>query len=60
MAEFKMNYPVMQQHPQLEESFGPLWALPTSFMIDRKGQVCSKHMGPYSKDALEREINSLL
>lgn len=60
MSEFKMNYPVMQQHPQLEESFGPLWALPTSFMIDRKGQVCSKHLGPYSKDALEREIAGLL
>jgi peroxiredoxin len=60
MSEFKMNYPVMQQHPELEESFGPLWALPTSFMIDRKGQVCSKHLGPYSKDALEREIAGLL
>ena len=60
MSEFKMNYPVMQSHPPLEESFGPLWALPTSFMIDRQGQVCSKHLGPYSKDALEREINGLL
>jgi peroxiredoxin len=60
MSEFKMNYPVMQEHSELEESFGPLWALPTSFMIDRKGQVCSKHMGPYSKEALEREINGLL
>jgi len=60
MSEFKMNYPVMHQHPELEEAFGPLWALPTSFLIDRKGQVCSKHMGPFSKEALEQEINGLL
>jgi len=60
MSEYKMNYPVLQEHAELEESFGSLWALPTSFIIDRKGQVCSKHMGPVSKDALEREINGLL
>ena len=60
MSEFKMNYPVMRQHAELEESFGTLWGLPTSFVIDRAGQVCSKHMGPFSKEALEREINGLL
>ena len=60
MSEFKMNYPVMRQHAELEESFGTLWALPTSFVIDRKGQVCSKHMGPFSAEALEREINGLV
>ena len=60
MSEFNMNYPVLHQHAELEEAFGPLWALPTTFIIDRKGQICTKHMGPVSKDALEREINSLL
>jgi peroxiredoxin len=60
MSDFKMNYPVMREHAQLEESFGTLWALPTSFVIDRNGQVCSKHMGPFRKEDLEREINGLL
>ena len=60
MSEFRMNYPVMREHAHLEESFGTLWALPTSFVIDRKGQVCSKHMGAFSKEDLEREINGLL
>ena len=60
MSEFKMNYPVMREHTQLEESLGELWALPTSFVIDRKGQVCSKHMGPFSMEDLEREIHGLL
>jgi peroxiredoxin len=60
MGDFKMNYPVLREHTPLEESFGTLYALPTSYVIDRKGQVCSKHLGPYSKEALEREINGLL
>jgi peroxiredoxin len=60
MSEFKMNYPVMRQHTGLEESLGSLYGLPTSFVIDRKGQVCSKHMGLFSREDLEREINRLL
>jgi peroxiredoxin len=60
MSEFRMNYPVMRQHTELEESFGTLWALPTSFVIDRRGGLCSKHVGPFSKEDLEREINGLL
>jgi peroxiredoxin len=60
MSQFKMNYPVMREHAQLEESLGELWALPTSYVIDRQGHVCSKHTGMFSKEDLEREINGLL
>jgi peroxiredoxin len=60
MSEFKMNYPVMREHTPLEESLGELWALPTSFVIDRNGHVCSKHMGRFSMEDLEREITGLL
>jgi peroxiredoxin len=60
MGEFKMNYPVLRASEELEESLGTLWALPTSFLIDRQGHVCSKHMGAVSKETLEREIHGLL
>ena len=55
-TDFKMNYPDPPRARQLEEAFGPLWALPTSFIIDRQGSICTKHMGPVSKEMLEREI----
>ena len=29
-------------------------------MIDRKGAICSKHMGAMSKEMLDREIQGLL
>jgi peroxiredoxin len=60
MTEFKMNYPIFREHPPLAEANGELWALPTSFMIDRKGAICSKHMGAMSKEMLDREIQGLL
>ena len=60
MTEFKMNYPVFREHQALADANGELWALPTSFMIDRKGSICSKHMGAMSKEMLDREIKGLL
>jgi peroxiredoxin len=60
MTEFKMNYPVFQEHQPLAEANGELWALPTSFIIDRKGAICTKHMGAMSREMLEREIKGLL
>jgi peroxiredoxin len=57
---YGMNYPIFREHVELDEAFGPLWAIPTSFIIDRQGSICTKHMGPVSKEMLEREIKRLL
>ena len=51
MSEFKMNYPVLRQHAELEEAYGPLSALPTSFVIGRDGSVCRSTSGRFSKEA---------
>jgi peroxiredoxin len=59
-SEFKMNYPVFRVHEGVENAFGPLFALPTTFLVDRHGTICMKHMGPVSKEMLEREIRGLL
>jgi peroxiredoxin len=60
MTDFKMNYPVFRQHEGLDAAFGPLWGLPTTFIIDRQGAICTKHMGPVSREMLDREIKGLL
>ena len=36
-AEHKMNYPLLLSTEEVEEAFGPLWAVPMSFFIDRDG-----------------------
>jgi len=55
-----MDYPILREHAGLDEAFGPMFAIPTSFIIDRHGSICSKHLGPVPKDVLEQEIESLL
>ena len=56
---YGMNYPIFRENAELDEAFG-LFAIPTSFIIDRHGSICMKHLGPVSKEMLEQEIKGLL
>ncbi len=57
---YKMNYPVFRANEDFEDAHGPLWGLPTTFIIDRSGSICAKHMGPVTRETVEREIKALL
>jgi thiol-disulfide isomerase/thioredoxin len=59
-TEFKMNYPVLQMTPDVEDKWGPFYGYPTSFVVARDGSICTKHLGPATKDTFEREIKALL
>lgn len=54
------NFPVVVGTEALAEEFGGVEALPTTFLIDREGQVAASHMGLVSKGSLEGEIEGLL
>jgi glutathione peroxidase-family protein len=60
--QFAMNYPVLNadQRDDVEDAFGPLWGLPTSFLISRDGRICKKHTGLATKEQFEKEITALL
>jgi peroxiredoxin len=60
MREFKMNYPVVQMRPEVEDAWGPFYGYPTSFIVARDGSICTKHIGPATHDQFEAEIKSLL
>jgi thiol-disulfide isomerase/thioredoxin len=60
MKEFRMNYPVLQMKPEFEDFWGPLSGYPTTFLIARDGSICTKHLGPLTKEEGEREIKALL
>ena len=61
-SAFKMNYPVLvgRDQPDLLDAQGPLWGLPTSYLIGRDGTICTRHLGPATKEDFEREIRALL
>ena len=60
MQEFKMNYPVLQMTPEVESAWGPFYGYPTSFIVARDGSICTKHLGPATKEQFEKEIKALL
>jgi thiol-disulfide isomerase/thioredoxin len=60
MKEFRMNYPVLQMEPDFETAFGPFYGYPTSFFIARDGTICTKHLGPVTKEQFEQQIKALL
>jgi thiol-disulfide isomerase/thioredoxin len=60
--EFKVNYPlaVGRDREDVQNAFGPIFAVPITIVIGRDGRVCVKHIGPVSKEQFESEIRALL
>jgi thiol-disulfide isomerase/thioredoxin len=57
--EHGMNYPTIMSTPELEKLFPGIYALPTSFMIDREGRIAQKHVGQLSAALTETETQVL-
>jgi len=62
IKELKMNYPVLLGlgHDDVQDAFGPLLGIPTTFLISRDGKICATHAGFADKQTFEREIRALL
>jgi peroxiredoxin len=62
IAQYKMNYPVLLGlgNEAIQEAYGPIWGLPTTFVIGRDGKICKKHMGLTNKAQFEKVILGLL
>ncbi len=60
--QFKINYPLVvgQDREDVQNAFGPIFAVPITVIIGRDGKVCVKHVGPVTKEQFESEIKSLL
>jgi len=60
--QFKINYPLVvgQDREDVQNAFGPIYAVPTTVIIGRGGKVCVKHIGPVTKEQFESEIKALL
>jgi thiol-disulfide isomerase/thioredoxin len=60
VKQMGINYPVIMSSPQLEQEYGGVPALPTSFVIDERGSVVQKHVGLYPLDFYDLEVRALL
>jgi cytochrome c biogenesis protein CcmG/thiol:disulfide interchange protein DsbE len=56
----RINYPVVMANPATMESYGPMDAIPTTFIIDREGRIYQTHRGMVTYDEIERAIMGVL
>jgi len=55
-----INYPVVIAAPELQNKFGGILGLPTTFLLDDHGRVVQKHVGVVNPVIYEAEIRALL
>lgn len=60
VEELGMTYPVALGDRQTTQAYGDVTAIPTTFIIDRKGQIYHIYMGYRDKAEFEEAIQALL
>ena len=58
--EMQFNFPVVVGNDEMASKFGDVYALPTTLIINKKGEIVSTHTGLVGRDVYEEEIESLL
>lgn len=60
IKSYGINYPVVYGDEKVSKDYGNIQAIPTSFVIDKKGNIVDKHVGLVPKDSYTDKIKELL
>ena len=60
VKKYQMNYPVLLTDGKVERIYGGITGIPTTFVIDRKGEIYKRYVGFRSKNVFEEDIKALL
>lgn len=55
-----INYTLVFGNQEVEKKYGGITGIPTTFLINRKGNIAKKYIGYRAKETWEREIKRLL
>ena len=58
--KMEMNYPLVFGNQEVAQKYGGIRYIPTTFIIDRQGNITKKHIGYVSRETFEEEIKVLL
>ena len=58
--KMQINYPVAMASHELQDKFGGILGLPTSFILDTEGRVVQKHIGLRDPTLYDTEVRALL
>lgn len=56
----KINYPVVIGTMEIVQHYGGIEGIPTTFIVDKKGNIVDRQTGMLTKAMLEQKINFLL
>jgi thiol-disulfide isomerase/thioredoxin len=60
VRRFKLSYPVGLAGVDIQQAYGGIRAVPTKFLLDRKGAVAKQYLGVVPEQQLRADIESLL
>jgi len=60
IENYGINYPVVIGTMEVVAAYGNIQAIPTSFIIDKEGNIVNKHVGLVPKSQLVGEISSVI
>ena len=58
--KYKINYPVVLGNVNVTQDYGGIRAIPTTFVIDRKGNIKEKYVGYQPRATFEKAVKRLL
>ena len=58
--KYKVNYPILIADGKVDKVYGGIQGIPTTFIIDRAGNIRQKYVGFRPKSVFEQEIIKLL
>lgn len=64
MADFirkhGINYPIVYADAELQEQYGGIRGIPTTFFVDRQGRISEKVVGAHDESFFDKRIRELL
>jgi cytochrome c biogenesis protein CcmG/thiol:disulfide interchange protein DsbE len=58
--ENNLTYAIALSAPKIEQAYGGIRGIPTTFLIDKQGRIAKKYVGYQEKAVFEQEIKKLL
>jgi peroxiredoxin len=59
-AKYGINYPLVMADEAIQTKFGGIEAIPTTFLIDRDGQIRDRKVGAEESESYEKKVAAVL
>ena len=60
MKQYKINYPIVLRNKQIVNSYGGIRSIPTTFIINKNGEIVEKIIGYHPEVYFDNKIKELL